>query len=124
MKSLSVSERHGWAKYVPNQVFYYFWLGRDYETELMPLAARSEGGRDGLDPLVGAGLDWQDPPWAAAAQAKPLAPETAEMGPPVPQDYLYQVVDAIDAGAKETGKTVPQIAAQLLLRQRPRFPPS
>jgi len=33
-------------------------------------------------------------------------------------EYLYKVVDALDAIAKETGKTVPQIALNWLL-QRP-----
>jgi aryl-alcohol dehydrogenase-like predicted oxidoreductase len=39
------------------------------------------------------------------------------MGPPVPQDYLHKVVEAIDEVAKETGKTVPQIALNWLLRK-------
>ncbi len=36
MKSLSVSERHGWSRYVAHQV-YYSLLNRDFEWELMPL---------------------------------------------------------------------------------------
>src|SRR6185312_6964954 len=42
----------------------------------------------------------------------------AQMGPQMPDEYLYKVVDAIDEIAKETGKTVPQIALNWLL-QRP-----
>ncbi len=45
-------------------------------------------------------------------------PATSESGPPVPDELLYNVVDAIDAIATETGKTVPQIALNWLL-QRP-----
>ena len=41
-----------------------------------------------------------------------------EMGPPVETEHLYKVMDAIDAVAKETGKTVPQIAINWLT-QRP-----
>ncbi len=41
-------------------------------------------------------------------------PKTADGGPPVPDDYLHRVVDAIDAVAQETGKTVAQIAHWLL----------
>ena len=37
MKSLAVSERHGWARYVAHQA-YYSLIGREYEWELMPLA--------------------------------------------------------------------------------------
>ena len=43
---------------------------------------------------------------------------TVEGGPQVPMEHLYAVVDAIDIIAKETGKTVPQIALNWLL-QRP-----
>jgi aryl-alcohol dehydrogenase-like predicted oxidoreductase len=41
----------------------------------------------------------------------------ADSGPQVPEEYLYKVVDAIDEIAKETGKTVPQIALNWLLRR-------
>jgi aryl-alcohol dehydrogenase-like predicted oxidoreductase len=44
-------------------------------------------------------------------------PVTARIGPPVPDDLLYRVVDALDAVAKETGKTVPQIALNWLTRK-------
>ena len=45
-------------------------------------------------------------------------PATAEYGPPVADEYLYRVIDALDAVALETGKSVPQIALNWLL-QRP-----
>jgi aryl-alcohol dehydrogenase-like predicted oxidoreductase len=41
-----------------------------------------------------------------------------DMGPPVEDEHLFKVVDALDEVAKETGKTVPQIALNWLL-QRP-----
>ena len=41
-----------------------------------------------------------------------------DMGPPVEDEYLFSVVDALDAAAKETGKSVPQVALNWLL-QRP-----
>ena len=41
----------------------------------------------------------------------------ADAGPQVPEELLYKVVDAIDEIAKETGKTVPQIALNWLLRR-------
>jgi aryl-alcohol dehydrogenase-like predicted oxidoreductase len=44
--------------------------------------------------------------------------KTADRGPQMPDEYLYQVVDAIDEVAKETGKSVSQIALNWLL-QRP-----
>jgi len=116
MKSLSVSERYGWARYVGHQV-YYSLIGREYEWELMPL---------GLDQKVGA-LVWSPLGWGRLTgkvrRGHPL-PETsrlhktADYGPPVDNDYLYKVVDALDEVAKETGKTIPQIALNWLL-QRP-----
>ena len=116
MKSLSVSERHGWVRYVGHQV-YYSLIGREYEWELMPLA---------LDQKVGA-LIWSPLGWGRLtgkiSRNRPV-PEvsrlhkTAEFGPPVADDHLYKVVHALEEIAKETGKSVPQIALNWLL-QRP-----
>jgi aryl-alcohol dehydrogenase-like predicted oxidoreductase len=115
MKSLCVSERHGWAKYVSHQV-YYSLVGRDYECELMPLA---------IDQNIGS-MIWSPLGWGRLTgkirRGQPLPKEsrlhaTAEIGPPVPEEYLYQVVDALDKVAGETGKTVAQIALNWLLRK-------
>jgi aryl-alcohol dehydrogenase-like predicted oxidoreductase len=116
MKSLSASERYGWARYVGHQV-YYSLIGREYEWELMPL---------GLDQKVSA-LVWSPLGWGRLTgkirRNTPLPAEsrlhkTADYGPQVQDEYLYKVVDALDEVAKETGKTVPQIALNWLL-QRP-----
>ncbi len=117
MKSLSVSERYGWARYVGHQV-YYSLVGRDYEWELMPLA---------LDQGVGA-LVWSPLGWGRLTgklrRGAPLPEQSrlntkmvVDAGPQVPMEHLYNVVDAIDEVAKETGKTVPQIALNWLLRR-------
>jgi aryl-alcohol dehydrogenase-like predicted oxidoreductase len=116
MKSLDVSERYGWTRYVAHQA-YYSLIGREYEWELMPL---------GLDQGVG-GVVWSPLGWGRLTgkirRGKPL-PEvsrlhkTADYGPPVSDELVYKVVDALDEIAKETGKTVPQIALNWLL-QRP-----
>jgi aryl-alcohol dehydrogenase-like predicted oxidoreductase len=115
-KSLDVADRYGYPRYVANQT-YYSLIGRDYEWELMPL---------GLDQGVGA-IVWSPLGWGRLTgkirRGAPL-PETsrlhktADMGPQVPDEYLYRVVEALDAIAAETGKTVPQIALNWLL-QRP-----
>jgi aryl-alcohol dehydrogenase-like predicted oxidoreductase len=116
MKSLAVSERYGWARYVGYQG-YYSLIGREYEWELMPLA---------LDQGVGT-LVWSPLGWGRLTgkirRGAPL-PETSrlhktsEQGPQVDDEYLYTVVDALDAVAKETGRSVPQVALNWLL-QRP-----
>jgi aryl-alcohol dehydrogenase-like predicted oxidoreductase len=118
MKSLAVSERYGLARHVAHQA-YYSLVGRDYEWELMPLA---------LDQGVGT-VVWSPLAWGRLTgkfrRGKPVpqdtrlaAPVTAERGPQVPEEYLYRVVDALDAVAKETGKSIPQVALNWLL-QRP-----
>jgi aryl-alcohol dehydrogenase-like predicted oxidoreductase len=115
MKSLTTSEKYGWARYVAHQV-YYSLLGREYEWELLPL---------GLDQKVGAlvwsPLGWgrltgkirRDQPMPAVSRLK----KTADSGPPVPVEHVYKVVDAIDAIAKQTGKSIPQIALNWLLQK-------
>jgi len=116
MKSLAASDKFGWARYVGHQV-YYSLVGREYEWELMPLA---------VDQGVGA-LVWSPLGWGRLTgkirRGQPLPKEsrlhkTSEQGPQMADDYLYKVVDALDAVAKETGKTVPQVALNWLL-QRP-----
>jgi hypothetical protein len=45
-------------------------------------------------------------------------PVTADLAPPMTDEYLFKVVDALDEVARETGKTIPQVALNWLL-QRP-----
>ena len=118
MKSLAAAERYGLPRYVAHQA-YYSLVSRDYEWELMPLA---------LDQGVGT-VVWSPLGWGRLTgklrRGQPL-PETTrlqskasnDIGPPVPNEHVYHVVDAIDEVARETGKTVPQIALNWLL-QRP-----
>ena len=82
--------------------------------------ARSEGRGGRVEPARLGPADRQDPPRAAAARAvsRLQIPRNVEAGPPVSDEHLYTVVDALDAVAAETGKTVPQIALNWLL-QRP-----
>jgi len=54
---------------------------------------------------------------AALSPNKAVCTKPPDVGPPVPDEYVYKVVDALDAIAKETGKSVPQIALNWLLRR-------
>ena len=119
MKSLAVSEKYGLARYVAHQA-YYSLIGREYEWELMPL---------GIDQKVGA-VVWSPLGWARLTgkirrgHPKPEVSRlqdnrNVDAGPPVSDEYLFTVVDALDAVAAETGRTVPQIALNWLLRGRP-----
>ena len=66
MKSLAVSEKYGWPRYVAHQA-YYSLVGREYEWELMPLGPRPEGRRGGVESARLGAADRQDPPRPAAA---------------------------------------------------------
>ena len=117
MKSLAASDRHGWTRYVAHQA-YYSLVGRDYEWELMPLALEQKVGAVVWSPLgwgrlTGRIRRGQPLPSSSRLQSA----RVAELGPPVPEDYLYRVVDALDAAAAETGRTVPQVAINWLLRR-------
>ena len=115
MKSLAVADRHNLPRYVAHQA-YYSLIGRDYEWELMPL---------GVDQRVGA-VVWSPLGWGRLTgkirRGQPL-PErsrlhlTAEQGPQMPDDYLFDVVDALTEMGEECGKTVPQVALNWLLRR-------
>ena len=115
MKSLATADRHGYPRYVAHQV-YYSLVGRDYEWDLMPV---------GLDQGVGA-LVWSPLGWGRLTgrirrgQPLPAASRlhrTADFGPPVDDEHLYDVVDALDEVAQETGRAVPQVALNWLLRR-------
>ncbi len=118
MKSLAISEKYGWNKYVGHQV-YYSLNNREYEWELMPLA---------LDQKVGA-IIWS--PLAAGrlggkyGRNKPIPQDgrVAQGGSPVPdmavnEEVLYNIIDTLEEIAEETEKTVAQVALNWLL-QRP-----
>jgi len=117
MKSLSISEKYGWERYVAYQG-YYSLIGRDYEAELMPLA---------IDQGVGL-LVWSPLGWGRLTgkinRKNPTPPSVSRLhttggfGPQVEEEYLFTVIDALEEVSQETGKTVPQIAINWLL-QRP-----
>ena len=113
MKSLAAAERRGHPRYIAHQV-YYSLAGRDYEWELMPL-----GADQGVGALVWSPLAWgrltgkirRGQPLPAASRLH----ETAQYGPPVDDEKLFDIVAVLDALAEETGRTVPQIAINWLL---------
>lgn len=118
MKSLAVSERYGLARYVAHQA-YYSLIGRDYEWELMPLALDQKVGAVVWSPLGWGRLTGKIRRGAPLPAVSRLRSQVAAAGgPPVDEEYVYRVVDALDAVAAETGKSVPQIAINWLL-QRP-----
>jgi aryl-alcohol dehydrogenase-like predicted oxidoreductase len=115
MKSLGASDRYGYPRYVAHQA-YYSLLNRDYEWELMPL---------GRDQGVGA-LIWSPLGWGKLTgkirrgqPAKPgtRAHEIAGTGPRFEEERLFRVVDALDVVARQTEKSIPQVALNWLLQR-------
>jgi aryl-alcohol dehydrogenase-like predicted oxidoreductase len=115
MKSLSISERYGWARYVAHQA-HYSLAARDYEWELMPLA---------LDQKIGTVV------WSALSAGALSGKLRRGKAPPsdsrigqwdfldgVRSDKLFDTIDVIDEIAAETGKTMSQVALRWVL-QRP-----
>jgi aryl-alcohol dehydrogenase-like predicted oxidoreductase len=116
MKAQAIADRNGWPPFVAHQV-YYSLIGRAYEADLMPL-----GHDQGIGALVWSPLGWGRLT-GRIGRGRPVPEgsrlhETEQFAPPVDQEHLYRVIDAIEAVAADTGKSVPQIAINWLL-QRP-----
>lgn len=114
MKSLSVSERYGWSRYVAQQS-YYSLVNRDFEWELMPLGIEQKVGTIVWSPLASGLLTGkyrrnQPMPDARVKQGGSPVPAAA-----VNNDRLYNIVDVLDQLSKETGKSIAQVALNWLL---------
>lgn len=116
MKAQAIAEQYGYEKFVVNQV-YYSLIGRDYEWELMPLNDDQQ-----MSAVVWSPLGWgrltgkfdRENPIPAESRLH----DTAQFAPPVNEEHLYRVIDALKQIAQETGYSIPQIALNWLL-QRP-----
>ena len=115
MKSLSISERYGWSRYVAHQA-YYSLATRDYEWELMPLA---------LDQKIGTVV------WSALSAGALSGKLRRGKAPPsesrigqwdfldgVRSEKLFDTIDVLEQIAAEMGKTMSQVALRWVL-QRP-----
>ncbi len=115
MKAQGIADRNGSPRLVAHQV-YYSLIGRAYEADLMPV-----GADQGVGALVWSPLGWgrltgkigRDRPIPAGSRLH----DTEQFAPPVEAEHLYRVIDALEAVAAETGKTVPQVAINWLLRR-------
>jgi aryl-alcohol dehydrogenase-like predicted oxidoreductase len=114
MKSLALSDRYGWSRFVAHQV-YYSLAGREYEWELMPLGHEEGVGAVVWSPLAGGAL-------TGKIRRGKAAPKDSRVGTidfiPFQSEKVYGIVDVLDELAQETGKLVPQVALNWLF-QRP-----
>lgn len=118
MKSLGVTEKYGWNRYVAHQV-YYSLANREYEWELMPLALDQHVGAIVWSPLSAGRLSGK----YRRNQPLPDDARVAQGGSPVPEmvvreEVFYNIIDALYELAAETGRSVAQVALNWLL-QRP-----
>ncbi len=116
MKSVAISEKYGWARYVGHQA-HYSLTSREYEWELMPLALDQKVGTLVWRPLSGGRLSGkfrrdQPPP------ANSRITQGGDEGPPIPEEWFYNLVDVLDVVAAQSEKTVAQVALNWVL-QRP-----
>jgi aryl-alcohol dehydrogenase-like predicted oxidoreductase len=113
MKSLATSERYGLGRYVAYQG-YYSLIGRDYEWELMPLMLDQGVGTMVWSPLGWGRLTGKIRRGQPMKQGR-IASGGAVGGPPVDDEKLYDIVDALDTIAKARGKTITQVALNWVL---------
>lgn len=116
MKSLSVSERYGWSKYIAHQA-YYSLVDREFEWELMPLGIDQHVGTIVWSPLSGGRLTGK----IRRGQPVPDNSRIAQgglQGPDAPEEFFFNLIDVLDEVAKETGKSIAQVSLNWLL-QRP-----
>src|SRR5450432_1736975 len=118
MKSLSVSERYGWSKYIAHQA-YYSLLNRDFEWELMPLGIDQHIGTIVWSPLASGKLSGK------YQRNKPFPHDArfAQGGSPVENtkvddERLLDIVDVLNEISQETNKPIAQVSINWLL-QRP-----
>ncbi|MCF0063631.1 aldo/keto reductase [Dyadobacter chenwenxiniae] len=116
MKSLSVSEKYGWSRYIAHQA-HYSLISREFEWELMPLGVDQNIGTIVWSPLSAGRLGGK------YRRGQPIPPEGriaqgGGEGPEVSEEFFFHLIDVLDEVAAETEKTVAQVALNWLL-QRP-----
>ena len=113
MKSLATSDRLGLSRYIAHQV-YYSLVGRDIEWELMPLGLDQGVGTIVWSPLAGGAL-------TGKIRRNQPPPKESRLGQisfvQYDDETLFNVVDVLDAIAKERSKTISQVALNWILRK-------
>lgn len=116
MKSLAISDKYGWARYMAHQA-HYSLLRREYEWELMPLALDQKVSTIVWGPLSQGRLSGKFRRHQPIPAGSRIAQGAGE-GPAIAEEWLYSVIDVLDAISAETGKSVAQVSLNWLL-QRP-----
>lgn len=116
MKSLALSGEKAMPRYIAHQA-HYSLLSRDYEWELMPLAADQGVGSIVWSALSGGLLSGK----IGRNEGAPQGSRVATQGPrglDMPLEQFYDLVDLLRSIASEIGRSVSQVALNWVL-QRP-----
>jgi aryl-alcohol dehydrogenase-like predicted oxidoreductase len=112
MKSLAVSDRHGWARFSSVQA-YYTIAGRDLEREIVPLISDQKLGLMVWSPLAGGLLSGK---FKSAGDKGPADARRATFDfPVVNKDRAFQCIEVMRPMAAERQISVAQIALAWLL---------
>jgi aryl-alcohol dehydrogenase-like predicted oxidoreductase len=112
MKALSVSERHGWARFVSMQNHYNL-VYREEEREMIPLCLEEGLGVIPWSPLARGMLTGSHRRGEAAATARAGSDDYTPRLYDTPSDW--DVVDAVQAVARERGVSMAEIALAWLV---------
>lgn len=114
MKSLSISERYGWSKYIIHQA-YYSLAGREFEWELMPLAVDQKVSTMVWSPLAGGSLSGK----LRRGQPIPAGTRASQMDFVVSgkSEKLFDIVDVLHQVSQETGHSIAQVALNWVLHR-------
>ncbi len=115
MKSLSVSERYGWSRYVVQQLFYSL-AAREVEWELLPLGLEQNVGTVVWSPLAQSRLSGKVRRGRPSdSSSRTIAPSETEQS--ADQDFVYDLVEVLAEVAEESDRTIPQVAINWLLER-------
>ena len=114
MKSLAIADRYGWPPYIAHQA-YYSLVAREYEWELMPLAIDQGVGTVAWSPLAGGALSGK----VRRGEPIPEGSRVGQLGLERVGDVerLFDIVAVLEDVARETGRTVPQVAINWVLHR-------
>jgi aryl-alcohol dehydrogenase-like predicted oxidoreductase len=107
MKASAISARHGWARYISQQIQYSLLI-RDPEFELIPMGLDQGVGVMAWSPLLFgllSGKIRRDAPQATEGRLAALGEPVA-----VDRERLYKIVDVMLAIARDRAVTPPQVA--------------
>jgi len=113
MKALSISDRHGWARFASVQA-YYTLAGRDLERELLPLIRDQRLGLMVWSPLAGGLLTGK---FDRDGKGPGDSRRDSFDFPPVDKGRAFDCVDAMRPIAARHGVSIAQVALGWLLAQ-------